>query len=53
VASNGGVGRDPACLFNLRSDPALEIQIGRERQEVSSRILGPADPDYARLEDRR
>jgi deazaflavin-dependent oxidoreductase (nitroreductase family) len=49
VASNGGADRDPAWLFNLRADPEVEIQIGRERQRATSRILGPADPDYGRL----
>ena len=49
VASNGGSERDPAWLFNLRANPEVEIQIGRERQKASARILGPADPDYERL----
>jgi F420H(2)-dependent quinone reductase len=49
VASNGGADRDPAWLFNLRADPEVEIQIGRERRGASARILGPADPDYTRL----
>jgi F420H(2)-dependent quinone reductase len=49
VASNGGADRDPAWLFNLRADPDVEIQIGRERQKASARILVPDDPDYARL----
>jgi deazaflavin-dependent oxidoreductase (nitroreductase family) len=49
VASNGGADRDPAWLFNLRANPDVEIQIGRERQKATSRILGPPDPDYERL----
>jgi deazaflavin-dependent oxidoreductase (nitroreductase family) len=49
VASNGGADKDPAWLFNLRADPAVEIQIGRERRKALARILGPADPDYGRL----
>jgi deazaflavin-dependent oxidoreductase (nitroreductase family) len=49
VASNGGADRDPAWLHNLRAKPEVEIQIGRERQKASARILGPADPDYGRL----
>jgi deazaflavin-dependent oxidoreductase (nitroreductase family) len=49
VASNGGSDKDPAWLFNLRADPGVEIQIGRERQKASARILGPDDPDYGRL----
>ena len=46
VASNGGGDRDPAWLHNLRAKPEIEIQIGRERQKASTRILGPSDPDY-------
>jgi deazaflavin-dependent oxidoreductase (nitroreductase family) len=49
VASNGGADKDPAWIFNLRADPEVEIQIGRERQKASARILAPGDPDYARL----
>jgi deazaflavin-dependent oxidoreductase (nitroreductase family) len=49
VASNGGGDSDPAWLFNVRADPDVEIQIGRERQRASARILRPDDPDYARL----
>lgn len=49
VASNGGADRNPAWIFNVRADPDVEIQIGRERQKATARILGPDDPDYARL----
>jgi F420H(2)-dependent quinone reductase len=49
VASNGGADNDPAWLFNVRAEPSVEIQIGRERQKASARILGPEDPDYERL----
>jgi deazaflavin-dependent oxidoreductase (nitroreductase family) len=49
VASNGGADRDPAWIFNLRADPEVEIQIGRDRHKATSRIIGPADPDYERL----
>lgn len=49
VASNGGADKNPAWLFNVRADPQVEIQIGRERQKASARVLGPEDPDYGRL----
>jgi F420H(2)-dependent quinone reductase len=49
VASNGGADKDPAWLFNLRAHPEVEIQIGRDRQKASARIVGPANPDYERL----
>ena len=49
VASNGGADRPPAWLHNLRAKPAVEIQIGRERQPATARIIEPSDPDYERL----
>jgi F420H(2)-dependent quinone reductase len=49
VASNGGADKNPAWLFNVRADPQVEIQIGRDRQKASAKVLGPEDPDYARL----
>lgn len=49
VASNGGADRPPAWLHNLRAEPAVEIQIGRERQPGTARIVEPSDPDYQRL----
>ena len=49
VASKGGADKPPAWLLNLEAKPEVEIQIGRERQKGSSRVVGPSDPDYARL----
>lgn len=49
VASNGGADRPPAWLHNLRAEPAVEVQIGRERQPGTARIVEPSDPDYQRL----
>jgi deazaflavin-dependent oxidoreductase (nitroreductase family) len=49
VASNGGADRAPAWLHNLQADPAIEIQIGRERQPASARVIDPSGPDYERL----
>jgi deazaflavin-dependent oxidoreductase (nitroreductase family) len=49
VASNGGADKPPAWLHNLRADPDVEIQVGRDRQKATARILEPADPDYDRL----
>ena len=45
----GGADRPPAWLHNLRADPDVEIQIARERRKGIARIVGPGDPDYARL----
>ena|ERR1700742_880637 len=49
VPSNGGADRPSAWLLNLQAEPEVEIQVGRERQRGSSRVVEPSDPDYARL----
>ena len=49
VASNGGADRAPAWLHNLQANPAVEIQIGRERQAATARVVDSTDPDYARV----
>jgi len=49
VASNGGAERHPAWLHNLGANPDVEIQIGRERQKATCRIVEPSSPDYERL----
>jgi F420H(2)-dependent quinone reductase len=49
VASNGGADRPPAWLHNLKANPEVEIQIGRDRQKGTARALEPSDPDYDRL----
>lgn len=49
VASAGGADRNPAWLHNIRAEPRVEVQLGRERRTATARILGPDDPDYERL----
>jgi deazaflavin-dependent oxidoreductase (nitroreductase family) len=49
VASNGGAPKHPAWLHNLRADPAVEIQVGRERRPARARAVEPPDSDYERL----
>ena len=49
VASNGGADKAPAWLHNLRADPSVEVQVGRDRQPATARVVGPPDPDYDRL----
>lgn len=49
VASNGGADRPPAWLHNLRAEPSVEIQIGRERRRGTARIIEPGDPAYERV----
>lgn len=49
VASNAGAKRYPAWYHNLKANPDVEINVGRKRFPVTARIVGPDDPDYARL----
>src|SRR5687767_4309220 len=49
VPSNGGADRAPAWLHNLQADPAVEIQIGRERQPATARVIDPSNADFDRL----
>jgi F420H(2)-dependent quinone reductase len=49
VASNGGADRSPGWFFNVRADPSVEVQVGRQRHAAAARILEPGDPDYERL----
>src|SRR5882757_176017 len=49
VASKGGSDQPPAWLLNLKTKPEGEIQVGRERQKASSKVVEPSDPDYTRL----
>jgi F420H(2)-dependent quinone reductase len=39
VPSNGGADRPPAWLHNLRAQPKVEIQIGRERHPATAEIV--------------
>lgn len=38
VASNGGSPTHPDWLLNLRSDPDVEVQVGREQRRVRARV---------------
>jgi deazaflavin-dependent oxidoreductase (nitroreductase family) len=49
VASNGGADRPPSWLHNLRANPDVEVQIGRQRRKGTASVLEPTDPDYDRL----
>ena len=49
VASNGGSDSPPAWLHNLRANPDVEIQVGRERKRAIARIVEPPDPEHARM----
>jgi F420H(2)-dependent quinone reductase len=49
VASKGGADQAPGWLFNLKANPEVEIQVGRERLKARARAVEPSDPDYDRL----
>jgi deazaflavin-dependent oxidoreductase (nitroreductase family) len=49
VASNGGADRAPAWLHNVRANPEVEVQVGRDRRKGGAAIVEPSDPDYQRL----
>jgi F420H(2)-dependent quinone reductase len=49
VASNGGADRPPAWLHNLKANPGVEIQVGRDRRPGTARVIEPSDPNYERL----
>ena len=49
VPSNGGADRAPAWLHNLQANPAVEVQIGRDRQPATARVVETTDPEHARL----
>jgi F420H(2)-dependent quinone reductase len=49
VASNGGADRHPAWLHNVQANPAVEIQIGRQRQTGTAKVIEPSDPGYQHL----
>jgi deazaflavin-dependent oxidoreductase (nitroreductase family) len=49
VASNGGSDHPPGWLFNVRAQPAVEVQVARRRSPGTARVLEPGDADYERL----
>lgn len=48
VGSNGGLPAAPQWTANLRSEPAAEVQIGRERIPVRARFAEGAEEDALR-----
>jgi deazaflavin-dependent oxidoreductase (nitroreductase family) len=49
VASKGGSDQAPGWLHNLRANPDVEIQVGRDRRKATARAVEPGDPGYERL----
>jgi deazaflavin-dependent oxidoreductase (nitroreductase family) len=43
VASNGGSDRPPAWLVNIRKNPAVGVQVGRERMSMQARVADPKE----------
>src|SRR3954464_403579 len=46
VPSNGGADKPPGWLHNVKANPEAEVQIGRDRQKGTARVIEPSDPDY-------
>jgi deazaflavin-dependent oxidoreductase (nitroreductase family) len=49
AASNYGGDHDPAWLDNIRASSVVQLQVACRHVEAEARIVGPNDPDYARL----
>lgn len=49
VASLGGSDQAPAWLHNVRAEPQVGVQVGRERFPVVATVVERGDDDYARL----
>jgi len=49
VASKGGDPKAPGWYHNLKANPDVEIQIGRERRKAKARVIEFGDPDYNRV----
>jgi deazaflavin-dependent oxidoreductase (nitroreductase family) len=49
VPSNGGRDKPPGWLYNLQANPAVQLQVGRDRRAGTASVIAPSDPDYERL----
>ena len=49
MPSNGGADSAPGWLHNLRAQPSVEIQLGRERRAARAEVIEHEHPDFARL----
>lgn len=59
VASQGGLPANPQWFFNVRANPAVQVEIGKRRGDYRARVAGPDErarlwprlvelyPDYA------
>lgn len=49
AASNNGADRSPAWFHNLRTNPAVEVQVGRRRLPGHAALIEVSDPEYPHL----
>ena len=49
VGSNGGQDAEPAWLLNIRADPNVSVQVGRQTAPALARVVDGDDPDHQRL----
>jgi F420H(2)-dependent quinone reductase len=52
VASNSGKDQEPGWFYNLRANPDVEIQVGREHIAVHAIVIESTNLEYPRLWDR-
>lgn len=43
VGSKGGAPRHPAWFLNLRANPEVEVELGRERRSLTARVAEPSE----------
>jgi deazaflavin-dependent oxidoreductase (nitroreductase family) len=49
VPSNGGAPKAPGWLHNVRAEPRVEVQVGRDRKPATTAVVDHNDPDFERL----
>jgi deazaflavin-dependent oxidoreductase (nitroreductase family) len=49
VPSNGGADRPSAWLHNIKANPDVEVQVGRERRKGIAAVVEPSEPGFDRL----
>jgi len=52
VASNSGFDQDPGWLHNVRANPHVEVQVGREHIAAHATVIESTNAEYRRLWDR-
>ncbi|MGC2487024.1 MAG: nitroreductase/quinone reductase family protein [Acidimicrobiales bacterium] len=49
AASNDGLNRDPSWLFNVRTDPIVQVQVGRRHLRGIASVVEHTDPVFSHL----